>query len=408
MKFQSFILLILLSIFLACSEEKNEPMNTTITISDNNDDTNYGPYPSDLTNARLKFSGLIDFDNLHNYASQSIPTYINKDNTLNNSITDHGATLGRILFYDKELSINRSISCGSCHQQAFGFSDLSIQSDGVKGGKTGRHSMRLINTRFADEENFFWNERAASLEIQTTMPIQDHAEMGFSGTNGNPDLNDLLSRLDSIDYYKELFTWVYGDSTATEERLQYALAQFVRSIQSFDSKFDQGLASAGNLNQNFTNYTAAENQGKTLFLLPPNQDGAGCQGCHRGPEFDIDPASQNNGITSSIGGGSDYTNTRAPSLRDLFNSNGVLNGPLMHNGDFSTLEEVIDHYNQITIDPANPNLDRRLTSPPGPGPGGPQGQNLNLTAAEKSALVAFIRTLSGADVYANEKWSDPF
>jgi len=95
------------------------------------------------------------------------------------------ATLGRVLFYDKQLSANGAIACASCHKQEFAFSDTAQQSVGLNGGLTGRHSMRLVNSRFADEVRFFWDERASSLEDQTTQPIQDHVEMGFSGENGN-------------------------------------------------------------------------------------------------------------------------------------------------------------------------------------------------------------------------------
>ena len=270
--------------------------------------------------------------------------------------------------------------------------------------------MRLINSRFADETQFFWDERASTLEEQTTMPIQDHSEMGFSGQNGNPDLNDLLVRMRALQYYKELFNWVYEDTTINENRIQLALAQFVRSIQSFDSKFDHGFVAVnGNLNANFNNYTAEENQGKQLFVSPSMLGGAGCQACHRAPEFDIIPNSGNNGVITSITAANDINNTRAPSLRDLFDSNGVLNGPLMHDGSMANLAAVIDHYNQITIDPANTNLDNRLRGRPS-GPGGPPatGQNLSLSQTEKDALVAFIKTLSGSNVYTDTKWSDPF
>lgn len=399
---KNLILPIALSIFLfvSCSKDDDDSTNTSSSSSTTSTATAGTPAAS------AKFAGIIDFKNLDNYEAQSIPSYINKDNTNGNTISNKGATLGRILFYDKELSIDKSISCGSCHQQAHAFSDAQLQSDGVNNGLTGRHSMRLINSRFSTESKFFWNERASSLEVQTTMPIQDHAEMGFSGQSGNPDLNDLLVRLQAIDYYKELFNMVYGDSTVSESRIQMALAQFIRSIQSFDSKFDQGLAQTANINQNFSNYSTEENQGKTLFINPPQQGGAGCQGCHAAPEFDIDPNTMNNGIIGTIGSSlNDLTNTRAPSLRDVVNQNGTSNGPFMHDGSLTTLEAVIDHYNLITIDPANNNLDRRLTTPP---PGPPQGQNLQLTQAEKDALVAFLKTLSGSVVYTDSKWSDPF
>lgn len=354
------------------------------------------------------FNGTIDLDNLFNHADQTLPNYINRDNTPNNNrITNEGATLGRVLFYDKNLSANNSIACASCHKQEFAFSDDATQSVGLSGGLTGRHSMRLVNARFAEEVRFFWDERATSLEDQTTRPIQDHIEMGFSGSEGDPDLNDLINRLSQIEYYQQLFTEVYGDAQITEERMQLALAQFIRSIQSFDAKYDTGLAQARTPNSNFPNFTAEENQGKTIFMAPPNQGGAGCQGCHRAPTFDIDPNSRNNGVIGVAGDPAavDLINTRAPSLRDLVNPNGVLNGPLMHDGSLTSLMDVVEHYNQITIDPRNNNLDRRLR---GGGPGGGNGQNLNLTQAEKEALVAFLGTLTGSALYTDERWSDPF
>lgn len=349
----------------------------------------------------------IDLNNLFNYENQPIPQYITKDNTDGNEITDEGATLGRVLFYDKHLSSNNTISCSSCHKQEFAFGDTAVASVGVN-GTTGRHSMRLINARFSDEAKFFWDERADSLEMQTTMPIQDHAEMGYSGTLGDPDFKDLITELEQLPYYEDLFVAAYGDANITEHRIQKALAQFVRSIQSFDSKYDIGRGQAPNDGAPFPNFTQEENQGKGLFLAPPQFNpqgqriggGAGCGGCHRAPEFDIDPNSLNNGFLAAIGGGTDFTNTKAPTLRDLVNADGELNGPMMHHGGPATLGAAIAHYNNITNVP-NANIDPRLT------PGG-NGQQLNLTPAEIDAIAAFLRTLAGTDVYTNEKWSDPF
>ena len=353
----------------------------------------------------ILISGTIDLDDLFNYETQNIPSYITKDNTpetnqINNEIT----TLGRVLFYDKNLSENNTIACASCHQQAFAFSDPLVSSVGLNGGNTGRHSMRLVNSRFSNEEKFFWDERATSLENQVTQPIQDHIEMGFSGTNGDPDFNELIAKLSAIDYYQTLFDFAYGNSTINEDKIQRALSQFIRSIQSFDSKFDEGFLQSPNLNAPFPNYTPQENLGKQLFLNPPPNGGAGCAGCHAPPEFDIDPNTLNNGVIGVIGSTTevDLTNTRSPSLRDLVNPDGSLNGPLMHDGSMTSLLQVINHYNSIPNNPANNNLDNRLQGP------GNQTQQLNLTINEKSALEAFLKTLSGSDIYTNEKWSDPF
>lgn len=349
----------------------------------------------------LLFSaGVINLSALFNYANQQIPTYILKDNTpSNNVIDDKIATLGRVLFYDKQLSLNNSIACASCHIQQFAFGDTAILSQGFEGGLTGRHSMRLINSRFGTETKFFWDERAANLETQTTMPIQDHVEMGFSGTNGQPNFDSLVNKLSTISYYPTLFNFAFGSTQITEYRIQRALAQFVRSIQSFDSKFDVGRAQAPNLGAPFPNFTAQENLGKQLFLAPP-PNGAGCQGCHRAPEFDIDPNSLNNGVIGIAGmPGIDLTNTRAPSLRDLFNPEGALNGPLMHNGIFININQLITHYNLVPQNPQNTNLDPRLQ-----GPGG----NLQLTQDERNALIAFLKTLTGSAIYTDQRWSNPF
>ena len=361
------------------------------------------------TNVKATFGTTINLESLSNYANQSIPNYIRKDNTAGNPITDKGATLGRVLFYDKNLSANNTISCANCHQQAHAFSDPNIASIGVN-GTAGRHSMRLINTRFANENKFFWDERATSLEIQSTQPIQNHIEMGFSGTNGDENFSSLIAKLQNIGYYQELFQFAYGSTTITEAKIQTALAQFIRSIQSFDSKYDAGRALVGNENQSFANFTMQENQGKNLFLTPPQFNatgsriggGVGCAGCHAAPEFDINPNSGNNGIIGVLNGtGIDITNTRSPSLRDLVKTDGTTNGPMMHTGVFTTLQTVIGHYGTINLAPGNTNLDPKLR------PNG-FGQQLNLNATEVNALIAFLKTLSGTNVYTDTKWSDPF
>ena len=359
-----------------------------------------------------KFGTRIDPTNVLNYANQAVPNYIRKNNSTGITITDAKATLGRVLFYDKVLSIDNSVSCGSCHQQQFAFSDTALISNGVAGGVTARHSMRLINTRFADEAKFFWDERAATLEAQTTMPIQDHAEMGFSGQNGRPNFSHLITKLSALDYYQELFQWVYGSTTITEQRIQESLAGFIRSIQSFDSKFDAGRSLAPNDGAPFSNFSAQENLGKQLFLQAPQFDpggsriggGAGCQGCHRAPEFDIDPNSRNNGVIgrpNGLAGALELGITRSPTLRDVVNASGGSNGPFMHTGNLAALQNAIGHYNVINLAPGNNNLDPRLR------PGG-VGQRLNLTGTEMSALQAFMRTLSGSNVYTDARWSNPF
>lgn len=353
--------------------------------------------------------GSIDLNNLYNYSDQYIPGYITKDNTRpNNTITDIGATLGRVLFYDKNLSKDNTVSCSSCHKQENAFGDNEKASLGVA-GTTGRHSMRLVNARFATERRFFWDERANSLEAQTTMPIQDHIEMGFSGEEGDPDLDSLIRKLQGIEYYQELFNEAYGDVLITEQRMQNAIAHFVRSIQSFDSKYDDNRILVTSDDFNFPNFTQAENRGRMLFLFPPQFNaqgertggGFGCAGCHQPPEFDIAPNSRNNGVIESFSGELDLEVTRSPSLRDMFNANGSENTGLMHTA--LTYNETIAHYSDVDAHGfSNNNLDNRLKTPSG------EPVDFNITNQERGQLRAFLMTLTGSNIYTDPKWSDPF
>jgi cytochrome c peroxidase len=239
---KGFFLLLSITFLMACSNDNSEEY-------------------VEITNEEIDLSNYlnVDFQNLPNYSAQVVPDYITKDNTPpNNQITDEIAILGRVLFYDTNLSSDNTVSCASCHKQQFAFGDNQSTSTGVN-GQTGRHSMRLINARFSNENRFFWDERANNLEEQTTMPIQDHLEMGFSGEDGDQDMNDLLAKLIEVPYYEDLFSLAFGTTEVSEERMQNALAQFIRSIQSFDSKYDEGRALVNNNGQDFPNYSQEEN-----------------------------------------------------------------------------------------------------------------------------------------------------
>lgn len=278
--------------------------------------------------------------------------------------------------------------------------------------------MRLVNSRFSEEKQFFWDERADNLEVQTTMPIKDHVEMGYSGTEGDPTFQDLLDKLDTVSYYNDLFYLAYGDTTITELKMQKALAQFIRSIQSFDSPYDEGRDQVGNDLQPFQNYCNQENLGKTLFMTQPVFDnngtrtsgGFGCASCHRPPEFDMDPNTKSNGIlftamNTTAAGGIDTVVFRSPSIRDLVNPDGELNGRLMHTGNFINLNQILNHYDGINLFPKAPGvgvvIDERLV------PNG-KPQNLNMTRQERTQIVSFLETLTGKDMYTNSKWSSPF
>ncbi|MGJ8683968.1 MAG: cytochrome-c peroxidase [Nonlabens sp.] len=387
MKVQFFFFLAILTFLISCQSEKDEYK------------------PTDQAILESAFGNEINLEAPASYQNTSVPSYIRFSNQ-GNDIDNKKATLGRILFYDKQLSTDNSISCASCHQQEHAFSDTAVASIGVN-GVTGRHSMRLVNAGFQPGTNYFWNERVNSLEGQVTQPIKDHAEMGFSGEQGAPTFEDLLVKLAAIDYYQVLFNHIYGDETITEERLQESLSHFVLSIQSFDSKYDQGLMTTGDPGPAFPNYNMSENRGKFLFITTPENGGAGCVSCHVAPEFAIKDNIHNNGVIATIADPNvfDHNNTRSPTLRDLTDPNGNLNGPLMHNGSFSTLLEMVNHYNDIDM------TNQQLVDPilfQGGGANGAVGQQLQLTDSDKQALINFLKTLSGSDIYTNPKWSNPF
>ena len=335
---------------------------------------------------------------------------ISLDNTpANNSVTDAGATLGRVLFYDEKLSANGTVSCASCHQAAFGFSDPERLSEGFEGERTRRHSMGLVNARFYFSGKFFWDERAASLEDQVLQPIQDEVEMGLT-------LHDLERIVSEQAYYPPLFEAAFGSETISSERIGLALAQFVRSLVSTTSKYDLARAEVTNPMLDFPAFTAQENRGKTLFFRPIESITGGainCAGCHVSEAFvgpmlngpAVASSATNNGLdvisTDDLGV---FEATQNPNDRGKFKSPSLRNigirPPYMHDGRFATLEEVIEHYNSGIQD--HPTLAPPLRDNDG------NPVRLNLSEEDKAALVAFLHTLTDYNMLEDEKFSDPF
>lgn len=339
-----------------------------------------------------------------NYSNPAMPGYLlappiqGQINTpANNQLTDWGATLGRVLFYDKSLSKNKTISCASCHKQENAFSDLEILSKGFNGGLTGRNSMSLIDAKYYPNGRFFWDQRAATLEQQVLMPIQDLVEMGIT-------LDTLVKRVQDQPYYPPLFTKAFGNNTINTDLISKALSQFVRSIVSYQSKYDQGrqtlpVAPAPPPNAVFSNFTAQENRGKEIFLSPIG----GCAPCH-GSETFTAPGVKNNGLDAIVtdrGFGAvtnnptDNGHFKVTSLRNV-----ELTAPYMHDGRFATLEQVVEHYNSGVKN--HPNLSPQLRLPNG------QPRLLNISPPDKAALVAFLKTLTDRNVTTDVKYSNPF
>lgn len=305
------------------------------------------------------------------------------------------ATLGRVLFHDRRLSVNDTIACASCHQQSLGFGDSRRFSQGFAGGSTTAHAMRLGNVRYWQPGNMFWDRRSATLEAQATEPVRHPVEMGFTDAAGG--LPALTAKLQALPYYQELFTLAYGDANVTVGRLQTALAQFQRAMVSTTSRWDAAYAQVYNpaapdrgLGTPLPGFTAQENRGRQLFIAGPAQGGAGCAACHQPPTFSLAANSRSNGLDAG-----ETVLFKSPSLKNV-----ALSGAFMHDGRFTTLEQVVAHYDRGVQD--GPALDDRLRTPQG------QPRRLNLSADDQAALVAFLRTLADPALTTDARFGSPF
>jgi cytochrome c peroxidase len=315
------------------------------------------------------------------FRASPLGTVVFSDNTpANNRITNAGATLGRVLFYDVRLSRGDRISCASCHRQAFGFGDTVRFSRGHEDRPLARRTMALANARFNARGRFFWDERAASLEAQVLQPIFDSAEMGLE-----PEA--LERKLAATPFYPGLFTAAFGSPDVTRERLAAALAQFVRSLVSARSRLDAVYATGSAPDS--TAMTALEREGLRLFTA------VGCINCHRTIAFFADKAT-NNGLdvvaTDTGAGGARF---KPASLRNV-----ALRPPYMHDGRFRTLRQVVEFYDHGVQN--SPELDPRLRTPQGP------PRRLDLSVRQVDALVAFMEALTDTAFVRDERLSDPF
>lgn len=310
-----------------------------------------------------------------------------------NPLTIQGVKLGRMLFYEDKLSADGSLNCASCHRQQHAFSDSNRFSIGVKGLPGGRQAMAVFNLAW-NQNQFFWDGRANLLRDQSLMPIQDHLEM-------NETLENVVAKLSADQTYKDQFIRAFGTNEITSQRISLALEQFMNSIVSYNSKYDQYLRGEVAL-------TPSEERGRKLYFAEynpffPDQSGADCAHCHSPSNFENNQY-MNNGLYAEAQitdiGRQKVTNDpmdkgkmRVPSLRNI-----EVTGPYMHDGVFNTLEEVVEHYNSgiqssSTLDPTLQNT---------------QGTGLMLDAQDKADLVAFLKTLTDQDLLNNQAYSDPF
>ena len=292
-----------------------------------------------------------------------------------NPLTVEGVALGSRLFFDRRLSADDSESCANCHRPRIGFTEHRRFSVGIDGEFGTRHSMPLENLAWKKE--FFWDGRASSLREQVLQPIQNPIELHQS-------LDGLMKKLSGDANYHQLFANAFGSSEITTDRLARALEQFLLVQVSFDSKFDR-------VAQGKATFTAEEQRGFQLFHTEYDpyhgQYGADCFHCHGGALFQSQSFA-NNGLDSEFRDEGRFKVTKregdrgkfaVPSLRNV-----AVNWPYMHDGRFRTLEEAVEHY--CTGMKRSATLDPNLAKHPDGG--------VPLNAADKRALVAFLRTLT--------------
>ena len=293
---------------------------------------------------------------------------------LDNKATVEGVALGKKLFFDPILSRNNTISCSSCHHPEKAFTDGLPKSVGIDGRIGRRNAMALVNLAWANR--FFWDGRIFSLEAQVLLPVPDHLEMDLPWEEAE-------ARLNANSEYRQMFRRAFllePDEPVMAVHVAKAISQFMRTLISSDSKFDRFVRGE-------TMLSPAELRGFDLFRT----ERADCFHCHGHDGFaqftnnsiqnnGLDPqgAWLDSGLSLHTGLSFNIGMFKTPTLRNI-----AVTAPYMHDGRFATLEEVIDHYDSgghpsQTIDPLMKFV----------------GVGLQLSAQEKSDLLAFLHTLT--------------
>ncbi|MFN0035102.1 MAG: cytochrome-c peroxidase [Saprospiraceae bacterium] len=309
-----------------------------------------------------------------------------------NKPTVAGVQLGRMLFYEKMLSKDGSQDCADCHKQQDAFSDIRQFSIGVEELPGKRQAMAVMNLAW-HQNGLYWDGRAPRVRDQALKPIQDPLEM-------NETLPNVVAKLSAEKKYTDQFIRAFGDAAVSSERVGLALEQFMLTMVSSNSKYDQHLRGTATL-------TAAEEHGRKLFFTEFDPSGlnrgAECFHCHAGHNFTNDEF-MNNGLDTDASitdeGRKKVTNDSAdrgrfkvPSLRNI-----ALTPPYMHDGRFGTLEEVIDHYDHGAKNSSTIEFILQYNLQPG---------GLGLTVQEKADLVAFLKTLTDPEFLTNAAFAKP-
>ena len=318
------------------------------------------------------------------YTIETPPGFPAMNIPADNPITVEGVALGRKLFYDKILSGNNTQSCASCHNQALSFTDNGTQfSTGITGAIGTRNAQPLINLGY--NLHYFWDGRGTTLEEQILEPVSNPIEMHLSW-------NEAAAKLNANSTYVNEFKNAFGISTIDSSYVVKAIAQFIRTMISYNSKLDKRL-------RNEISLTPSELNGYVIYVTERGD----CFHCHNidAGRLMTDNLFHNNGLDSvftDLGRGAitgnafDYGKFLTPTLRNI-----ALTAPYMHDGRFQTLEEVVEHYNSggkasSTVDPLMKHV----------------GTGLNLSNQEKADLVAFLKTMTDTSFINDTRFRSPF
>lgn len=326
------------------------------------------------------------------YITTNVRTQINFDQ----------ATLGRVLFYDKNLSSDKTVSCASCHKQELAFSDDVAFSQGVESRATQRNSIALgsvINFNLYYGSHvfgsipFFWDNSAMTLQNQSKKTIANPNEM-------NMHMADVVARVNELPYYKPLIKKAFSSKdVATEEEILDALAEFVNSITNYNTKFDYAVSAHFRKKGNtqiediiLPELTSEENQGKDFYLK-------NCASCHGTVAGRPGQTAANNGLYTYYqdkgAGIQGKASFKVPTLRNVLRT-----APYMHDGSMATIDDVLEHYSQGIK--SNSGLSENLKGPDG------KPIRMNMSQQQKENLKAFLATLNDDQVLHDERFSDPF
>jgi cytochrome c peroxidase len=308
-----------------------------------------------------------------------------------NPVTVEGIELGRYLFYDPILSSDNRMSCSSCHNQTSAFSDSpNTFSKGRNGTIMKRNTMPLFNLAWYTA--YFWDGRAKSIEEQVFHPVREYNEM-------NLDWKIAADRLEKSKFYKTKFKQAFGNTKIDSVQISFAIAQFLRTLISYQSKYDQVIKGK-------VLFTKDEYEG---FNLANDQTKGDCIHCHitDGDALGTTLVFSNNGLDAIsnpndfkdkgrgtvTGKTSDNGKFKVPSLRNL-----AFTAPYMHDGRFKTLEEVINFYSEGLQKSANIDSKMEFVHQGG----------ARLTSEDKRKIIAFLLTLSDSSFISNPEFSNPF